>query len=170
MIIKIIGALFVIVACGSVGFYMAAEHRRTEKTLKQLLSAIDYIGNELQYRMSTLPDIFRQVATLYQGVIGKFFKLLTIEMEKQVLPNMICCVDAVIPQITDMPKPVKECLVLLGRSLGQFDVDGQLKDLSNVREECSTRLMKFTDNQEVRLRSYQTLALCAGAAVAILLM
>ena len=61
-----------------------------------------------------------------------------------------------------------DALILLGRWLGRFDLDGQLKGLDAVRQECRRHLEELNNNREVRLRSYQTLGLCAGAAIAIL--
>jgi len=59
---------------------------------------------------------------------------------------------------------------LLGTSLGRYDLPGQVKGLQNVREECTLELEKMKNNQEERLRSYQTLGLCAGTALVILLL
>jgi hypothetical protein len=56
----------------------------------------------------------------------------------------------------------------LGQSLGRFDLNGQLLGIAAVRNTCRSKLQQFEKNKEVRLRSYQTLGLCAGAALAIL--
>jgi len=57
----------------------------------------------------------------------------------------------------------------LGGNLGRFDIPGQLRGLENTRKECCDKLQMLTQNNDSRLRSYQTLGLCAGAALAILL-
>lgn len=158
----------VIVACGSFGFRAASAHRKSVKAMQQLLSAITYIEHELQYRMSSLPDIFHQTAAYCNGSVGLFFGLLADELEKQVAPDIAFCIEAALSQTEGLPVLAKKGIHLLGRSLGRFDIENQLEELATVRAECTTILSSFTDNQEVRLRSYQTLALCAGAAVAIL--
>lgn len=168
MIIKIIGAILIIAASGSFGFLMAAAHRRTAKMMQQLLRAIEYIQRELQYRMSSLSDVFRAVSSQIGGAIGRFFDLLANELDRQIAPDITYCVDAALSQIRDMPELVRNSILLLGKSLGRFDLEGQLKGLTAIYDECSIMLTNYTDHQDVRLRSYQTLALCAGAAVVIL--
>lgn len=168
MIIKTIGAILIIAACGCFGFLTTASHRRSAKLMRQLLSAIDNISQELRYRMCSLPDAFHNTAQYYSGTIGAFFNTLANELEKQVAPDIICCVDAALAQTRDVPDIVKKGLLLLGKALGRFDLEGQLKGLDAVYEECSSILEAFIDNQDIRLRSYQTLALCAGAAIVIL--
>lgn len=168
MIIKIIGSLLIIASCGYFGIQIAASHRRSTQMMKQLINTISYIAQELRYRMSSLPEIFRQAATYSGGTIGRFFKVLTNEIEQQVAPDVNCCIDAALLQVSGLPELVKSGIKLMGKSLGHFDLDGQLKGLETVHAECTCMLKSFTVNQELRLRSYQTLALCAGAAVTIL--
>ena len=66
--------------------------------------------------------------------------------------------------------PTKQFLRDLGRSLGRFDLDGQLREIEFLKENVSSAFSKLTTEQDARLRSYQTLGLCAGAALAILLL
>ena len=67
-----------------------------------------------------------------------------------------------------LPSLTRENLALLGRSIGRFDIDGQLKGLEAVRQACRRQAEALSYNRDARLRSYQTLGLCAGAALAIL--
>ena len=60
-------------------------------------------------------------------------------------------------------------LLLLGSSLGRFDLAGQLKGLSAVKGQCALELQELRTDREPRLRSYRVLGLCAGAALVILL-
>lgn len=168
MIIKIIGAIFIIAACGSFGLLTAANHRKSVKMMRQLLFAIEGIVNNLRYRMSSLPDVFRYTAQTCDGTISRFFNTLANELEKQISPDTATCIDAALSQTSDLPVIVKDGILLMGKSLGHFDLEGQLKGLESVYAECSVMLEAYTANQDMRLRSYQTLALCAGAAVVIL--
>ena len=62
----------------------------------------------------------------------------------------------------------KQCLLNLGNSLGLFELEGQIKGVESVRNDCAQQLKQLSHNDQLRLRSYQTLALCAGAALAII--
>ena len=43
-----------------------------------------------------------------------------------------------------------------------------LQSIEALRELTESQLKEHNENQDVRIRSYQTLGLCAGAAIAIL--
>lgn len=168
MTIKLLGAIFIIVGCGGFGFRIAANHLREEKTLRQLISILDFMECELQYRLTPLPDLCRQAAGQGSGVLSAVMLTLTRELEDQISPDVERCMSAALSQYKDIPEQTRQLLELFGRSLGRFDLSGQLKGIEGVRQECRRKLQELTANKDVRLRSYQTLALCAGAALAIL--
>ena len=91
------------------------------------------------------------------------------ELDAQVSPDVQSCIAAAAATVGQLPGRVQEAICILGASLGCFDLEGQLQGLEEVRSYCKTQLDEMTDGKEKRLRSYQTLGLCAGAALAILL-
>ena len=46
---------------------------------------------------------------------------------------------------------------------------GQLKGIAATRSACRREVDALLENRDLRLRSYKTLGLCAGAALAVLL-
>ena len=168
MSIKLTGAILVILGCGSVGFMIAAACRQEEKSLRQLLCALDYMQCELQYRLTPLPELCRKVATTSEGYIRELFLSLAIELEDQITPDVERCVSHALSSVPKLPALTGEAFKQLGVSLGRFDLDGQIRGLEGSRTTCRTSLEALTKDKSVRLRSYQTLGLCAGAALAIL--
>lgn len=169
MSIKLIGAGFIILSCCMFGFLVGVTQRRQAALMREFICTIDYIIHDLQYRRSSFSDAFCQAAAFCGGIIGKFFDILSNELEKQVAPNMQICVDAALRQSKEIPGLVCHGIKLLGSTLGCFDLDGQIAELQKVREECEIVLRGFTNNQDVRIRNCQTLTLCAGAAIVIIL-
>lgn len=168
MILKWIGVVLVVAGCGSVGFKISANHRKEEKALRQLIGILDFMECELQYRLTPLPDLCRQAAKEFCEIPGAVFSALALEMQSQVSPNMACCMSAALHNVSSIPPITQKELDLLGKSIGRFDLEGQLKGLDAVRQDCRRNLDLLGNNRENRLRSYQTLGLCAGAALAIL--
>jgi len=169
MFLKVIGVAMVLAGCGSVGFSMAAHHRQQESSLRQMIGLLDYMECELQYRLTPLPTLCRQAAAECKGKLQQLFLELTKRLEDQLEPNVDRCMQLALKSVKDIPSYTQNALELLGHTLGRFDMDGQLKGLEAVRQECRRNLAEFNCNKEFRLRSYQTLGLCAGAALAILL-
>ena len=168
MILKLIGVVFIIAGCGGIGFRIAANHRFEEKNLRQLLGILDYMECELQYRLTPLPELCRQASREFAGLIGKVFLTLSTDMDAQISPDVEKCMLAAINKEAKLPPLTHDQLLSLGRSIGRFDIEGQLRGLDAVRQDCRRQLEGLSHNRETRLRSYQTLGLCAGAALAIL--
>lgn len=165
---KWIGAVLIVMACGGFGMRIAAAHRREEASLRQLISALDLMECELQYHLTPLPDLCRQAGEESRGCIKPVLTALAAELEAQIAPDVASCMQAALARSGDIPIKTRGLLLLLGRSLGRFDLPGQLKGMEAVRSECRRVLSELTSNKEVRLRSYQTLGFCTGAALAIL--
>ena len=169
MTVKISGAIFVILACSSFGFSLAAAYLKEVRALRSLIKAVNYMKSELQYRYTALPELCAHAAQATDGCIRKFFLLLVAELESQICPNTEQCVLNVLARQQDLPSHAKEIIVELGKTLGAFGLSGQLEGLLQVHVACEERLANLTKHQDIRVRSYQTLGVCAGAALAILL-
>jgi stage III sporulation protein AB len=169
MTIKWIGAILIISACGGFGVVMAANHRREMMVLKQLISALDYMECELQFRMCPLPELCRLTAAESSGVVSKVFSTLAGELEDQISPDASQCMHSSLIGMKNIPDLAMECFQYLGECLGKFDLPGQLRGLEAVRQECRAKLNKLMQNSDSRIRNYQTVGLCAGAAIVILL-
>lgn len=168
MYIKLIGILLIIGGCGGFGFRLAAVHKKEEKILRALSCTLDFMECELQYHLTPLPDLCRQAAGENIDPLHSVFLQLARELEDQLSPDASCCMNSVLSSNSDLPEKATQALALLGQSIGRFDMEGQIKGLELVRQECRRYLNLLSDNRENRLRGYQTLGLCAGAALAIL--
>ena len=167
---KWIGGLLIILGCGGFGFTLAANHRREETCIRQLLAALDYMGCELQYRMTPLPDLCRCAAAQCKGLIGQVLRGISEELDRQISPDAESCMHAAIARLDPIPETTRKNLKLLGATLGRFDLPGQLDGIRCVRKRCEESLESIQKHGEERLRSYRTLGVCAGAALAIMLL
>lgn len=167
MTVKLVGALLVLIGCGGYGYMIAASHRTEVTYLRAYMHALDIMECELQYRLTPLPELCEIASTVCSGALCRMFVLLHKELDNQLSPNVEICVNNVL-NLVKLPQRTKEVVNLLGRSLGRFDTEGQIKGLHYVKAETKRILDALIQNQEARLRSYQTLGLCAGAALVIL--
>ena len=167
---RLIGAALVFLGCGYFGFSIATTHKKEEKMLRQIISAINYMECEMQYRLTPLPRLLEQTAKEIGGIVGAVFGALASELENQISPEVSCCMETVLRKQKDIPHYGQDALSMLGTCLGRFDLQGQLKELEAVQALCQRQLKLLETDRDTRLRSYQTLGLCAGAALAILLL
>ena len=165
---KLFGALMILLGCGGAGFSMVAGYRRQEQSLRQLIRALEFMECELQYRMTPLPELCNDVAQICTGCVRNILQELSIELESQITPNATTCMHAVVSRSEGVSETLQRCLMDLGDSLGRFDLFGQLQGLASIKKSAEFDLEKLTQNRDVRVRSYQTLGLCAGAALTVL--
>ena len=165
---KWIGAMLVIAGCGGLGFSIAAASKREEAALRDLVSALDYMECELKYRLTPLPELCLQAGAENKGSVRQILAALSRELESQISPDVESCMNAALVTCRDVPGRVRQAFEIMGKSLGRFDMEGQIQGLEAVRAYCRRELDIMGQNRDSRLRSYQTLGLCAGAALAIL--
>lgn len=168
MSLKIIGAILVIVGSGSFGFLISASHIKEEKNLRQINTALEYMECDLQYRLTPLPQLFIQVSKQCCGYPHSVFWGIGSQLEAQDHPDIQCCVESILINTKGGTPIAYNIFQRLGCSLGHFELDGQLKGIRSVREECNIILGKLVHDKDARLRAYKTLGLCVGAALAIL--
>lgn len=168
MHIKWLGACLILLGCGGCGCSIAASARREERLLTQLGRILDFMEWELEYRLTPLPELCALAAEETGGVLREVFLSLSQKLTQQYAPSAGSCMGEVLQQTSRLPGRIRKHLAYLGRSLGRFDLPGQLNGIRAVRKACREDLTRLHQNWEVRLRSYQTLGICAGAALVIL--
>lgn len=166
---KWIGAIFIIAGCGGFGFSMAAAHWREVQLLRQLHRGLQFMQSELKYRLTPLPELCRQAGKEMGGVLRQIFLDMARELDSRTLPDPGDCMAFAVKKSRDLlPGSLRKLLTRLGRSLGRFDLNGQLRGLEALSAACEEELSLLNKNKDIRIRNYQTLGLCAGAALAIL--
>lgn len=164
--IRMLGACCIVTGCGGFGFAMAAANRREEAELVRLISALEYMSCELSYRMTPLAALCRGAAEVSGGAVGRFFTALAEELEKGSAADVQVCVRGLLQRME--PTGLTRQLSALGETLGRFDLPGQLRGLERAIRSAEEALRTIRDGADGRRRSWQTLGLCAGAALAIL--
>ncbi len=166
---KLLGAIFVILGCGGFGFLIAGGYKREERYLRELYGALEFMAAELKYRASPLSELVARGAEHTSATLWQLFSVLDQELAGQIAPNAEACMREALAKTPSIPPLTGKMLRLLGKSLGKFDVSGQLSGITLVRDACKENLQRLSRDRAERLRSYRTLGICAGIAIAILL-
>lgn len=168
MVLRWIGALLILAASGGFGFAMAAQYRKEEIALQQLILAAEYMRCELECRLTPLPQLCHLTSQRITGVMSVFFRNLEQEFRKQLAPDARTCVQVALAETPGIPRRTAQNLEQLGQSLGRFYIDGQLSGLVAIKQCCQRDLSGLEQQHDTQVRSYRTLGFCAGAAIIIL--
>ena len=169
MIQKWIGAGLVFAGCTGAGFLKASAYRREERLLADTYRLLEQMENELSFRVSDV-YILCDLSRNFSKELASFYDAVKENLLNQSADTVSDAMEIVCREGNSLPQSVYEMQFLLGQTLGQYDLEGQLREISSVKEICRQKLTALQDNREDKLKSYQTLGLCAGAALALMLL
>ena len=135
--------------------------------LRRLISVLREMEWELKYRMTELPELCQIAADTSTGSLRVVFQELAEKLRRREVSDISGCLNGILMK-RELPKRVRKNMKQLGSTLGRYDLEGQLQGLEAVRYQCGKDLEELEENSTQRLRNYQILALCAGAALVIL--
>ena len=167
---KWIGALLVFVSCAALGFIKAFCYRTEERYLSDWIRILDHIHCELEYRLSPLPQICQSASEMTFGCLKVLLQRLSSSLNAQVSADAGQCLRMAIAQADEIPISLQKQLMVLSESIGCYDLDGQLLQIAAARKECADALQQIRTQGKERIRNCQTLGICAGAGLAILLL
>lgn len=169
MIVKLAGALLILAGCCGIVYFLSHSHKRVCQMTLQLIEGLEQMEYLLQYRQTSLPDMFRCLK-IDNGPLKQFFWTLSSELEDQISPNVEYCVNAALGKTTNIPEALRKFILRLGKNFGQFALAEQIKSLQSIRKECESYLRNQLNNCDVRIRTYQTFVFCAGAVIVLILL
>ena len=169
MQLNILGAALIIAGSCCFGHMLCSRYAAEIKTLGQLLSVLEYMKCELQYKMTPLAQLCREASVEATGELNQFLSELVMELDSQIQPDVQHCVEAALIRCNRLPGISRACLQDFGNTLGRFDLKGQLTGIDSIHQKVRRNLDTLETNKQMRIRSCRTLCLCAGAALAILL-
>lgn len=169
MSIRQLGIILIIGGCSATGFSIGTALRRETRQLEQLIRAVAYMANQLRYTLTPLPELCRQAGSISSGALREVFLNLSRELEWQVEPDVYSCTAEALRKSGKLSGRGHSLFLDLGRSLGQFDLEGQLQELQRIEHSGRNALAEIRTDQQNRVKSCRTLGICAGVALAILM-
>lgn len=158
----------ILVGCGACGYGAARESLREERMLRQFQRMLQVMVSELRYRLTPLPELVTMAAKETTGDLRKIMDRFSLLLAGGTLPDAASCMDSAMHPSILLAASVRAALLRLGASLGRFDLPGQLDGLGALQTETLQMLESLASNRAERIRSWRTLAICAGAALVVL--
>lgn len=170
MILRWIGAMLVLGACGWMGFSMANGCIGQVRCLKQLKRGLELMSCQIEYRRTEMPELCEILDAACPGPIGLLFRELGMELRSGNGNDMAAAMALAVERTPELSKEAGGILLELGRSLGKLNLEGELRSLAEASRETSRLLEESEKEQAGRIRSFRALGVCGGAALAILLL
>ncbi len=155
--LKMLGAACVIFSASAVGFGFSGNVRRQCAQLTALIEALTYLKSEMLYRRTPLPQALAKAAE---------------KLEESCMLSVHAAFRAALGMADGLvlSAQTRQALLSLSLSLGQLDLDGQERALELASERLSAQLRLLEQGRSARCRSYATIGICAGMALAVILL
>lgn len=167
--IQIIGAVLVILGCGAIGYIMASNLTLEITTVQNLISILEHWKHSINYHQTALPELCRMTQETESSILGKFFGALHEQLSSLRQFDALQCTELAFSSCPDLPASSKTLLQKLSKCLGKFDINGQIQEIDSVLSEANSILLSLQSNLDSRKKCYRTLGICAGIALAILI-
>lgn len=166
--LRAIGMALVVAGASGTGFLMAWSVRRAAAVLEQLLSAMELMRNEIACRQTPLPVLMRHLQGAISGSAADFFGRTASELERRQAGSVSSVFRRQASNTPAFSPGVRQVLLQLGAGLGQYDAASQLRSVELAEARLRSQLEILRSQQQGRVKSYCTLGVCAGLALAIL--
>ena len=170
--IRLFGAGLVALAASAAGFGFAQRVRVQCAQLDALSWALETMTSEMSARLTPLPEIFLLLGSGAQKDVSLFFK--TAAMALTTPPG--CTVPVAFKRgfaaaMNFRPgEQAVQALYALSAGLGRFTLERQLAAIEQAKTAVTRELLSLQAQKQARCRSYGTIGVCAGLALAVILL
>lgn len=166
-----IGAGMVTAACAAAGLGFAAATRTALRQLSAWIAALESMDSEIRCRMTPLPEVFTQLSQGGGGVVAVFFGCCAGIMRSDCALGVPPVFRQALAQTRglEMSGRTRQTLLNLSASLGRFDLEGQSRAIALAADRLRQEQRELQAGAAARCRSYETIGVCAGLALAVIL-
>ena len=169
--IKFLGAALVVAAASSVGLSLAHSVRREVRFLQQLAGVLELMRCEIPGRMAPVQELFTRAQACTSGELREVFSFCSQQIRSMSEPDIACVMDCALDEHAErLPPSCMELLRELGEKLGAYDLQEQVEALQALSARAEAALASLRQGRADRCRSYEVLGVCAGCALAIILL
>jgi len=167
--VKWVGAFILITAAALLGHLYARERERRVRHLETLIHSLELLETEVVYGLAYLVDACRRVAS-DQAECRSLYAVAATRMIAGAPAGAAwqSGVRALLRQSALSEEDVRP-LEMIGSVLGQCSADDQKRHLRLARRQINVRLAEARERLPQVARLWRTLGLCAGVAIALLL-
>lgn len=170
--LKLLGAILVVLAGTLIGFYQAARYANRPRQIRQLIQALQRLETEIGYGFTPLPDallrISRQLAEPLASLFGKAAEQLEGDVRLTAQESWQRAVEEIWPK-TAMNETERDAVRQLGFSLGISDRADQSKHLRLAMSQLQAEEQTARDEQSRYEKMWKSLGVLAGALIVILM-
>jgi stage III sporulation protein AB len=170
--IKLLGALLVLVASTATGFAFAAKVAKRPLQIRELRMCLSLLRTEIDYGSRLLTEAFSRIAETGEGPVRKLFGKVADRLKEADGLSVSECLRETLDahwEETSLGREEKQVLLRLGEVLGASSRPDQLHHLEMAERHLAAEEDKARDERDRFVKMYRTVGILAGALLVILL-
>ena len=174
--LKLAGALLILISAAGLGFRMAARWRQRVRELEQLRQMVYFLKGEIVYSRAPLAEALEQAGKRSVGELGRFFEKAAEGIRRNAGESLYEiwseAMEALGKGERETALTGEDLLQLkgLGRNLGYLDVDMQERTLLLYLEQLDLSIEFLRAHGRERCRLYTTLGAAGGMFLVLILL
>ena len=166
--IKVLGAVLVVLGAGGFGFARAIQFYRQLHQLRDFLSAVEILKCELNYTLCPLSVLCEHTAERSKGACAQYFRNFSKRITEGGPRGKSAAAAMEETKGLSLPPDAQMALLELLSSLGRYDLDGENRLLQLTGQRLRSALERFENEKKPLARGYAVLGFTAGIALVIL--
>ena len=173
--LKLAGALLILISAAGLGFRMAARWRQRVRELEQLRQMVYFLKGEIVYSRAPLAEALEQAGKRSGGELGRFFEKAAEGIRQNAGESLYEIWSGAMEALENGKRETAlsaEDLVQLkglGRNLGYLDVDMQERLLLLYLEQLDLTIAGLREQQREKCRLYASMGVMGGIFLVIVL-
>lgn len=165
--IKIFILFVIFVLSNLIGKMVAGKYRYRLEELKEMKSALSIFKTKIKFTYEPIPEIFGEISSNLHTNISKIFKSANENMKTQNAGQ--AWEEAVRTSQNYMNKEDKNIMQMMGKMLGQSDVEGQISQIE-ITEEFLNKQLEDAEKEKIKNEKlYQKLGTILGLTLVTIL-
>ena len=172
LIIKIISLLLIFVLSSFIGILISNKYNMRVKELEDFISSLDLLETRVKYTYDTIADSFDFIAGNMKTKAYRIFMITS----SILLNNTNMSAGEIFRNVVDdesiflsINQEDKEIIKGLGTSLGQMDLEGQLKNIVLVKQLLQKQLNDAVEEKNKNFKLTRNMGVFVGLVVLIIL-
>lgn len=172
LIVKIISLLLILALSSFIGVLISNKYGMRVKEIEDLISALDLLETRVKYTYDTIADSFDFIAGNMKTKAYRIFMITS----SMLLENNSMSAGDIFRNVVDdesiflsLNKDDKEILKGLGTSLGQMDLEGQLKSIILVKQLLEKQLNDAMEEKNKNYKLTRNMGVFVGLIIMIIL-
>lgn len=170
--VKFVLLLAILGVSSLIGYIISNRYVARVKELQKLITSLEIFETRINYTYETIPECFEYISDYIDGSVGNIFRKTAEALEKENNMGTGDCFKQIIDEeriCLNLTDADIEILKGLSVSLGQIDLDSQMKNIRLVIHTLNAQLEQAEQEKSKNFKLYRNMGIVTGLVLMIVL-